>query len=262
MKAGMVHGLSWIGLAAPTTPWLRATVYTLMLIVLAERKLTTYVYAIKTHLQVPLASRCLAVDARLWWTSLGESAIPGGSWADFHALIIARYRPLPDEEANMPYRDPDIYNDMYMRRYLNYVVEWYAYPNESMGHYCRRFRDAMLPYIPRELDGLEWRTIHIIRDGLPSEVKQFVLAPIMGISLEDMIDAIMEVEIIAYMVQVAAPEDDYLLVPVGDGGIPEPLFEGDLVLPEDPIPAVPLEEILPQEAEADADENEVDPADF
>ncbi|GMN58165.1 hypothetical protein TIFTF001_027263 [Ficus carica] len=45
-RAGLVHGFSWIGLVAPTTPWLRATVRTLMLIVLAERKLTTYVYAV------------------------------------------------------------------------------------------------------------------------------------------------------------------------------------------------------------------------
>ncbi|GMN60100.1 hypothetical protein TIFTF001_029193 [Ficus carica] len=226
--------------------------YVKLKVVLAERKLTTYVYAvgwlydmesifriyhIEAHLQVPLASRCLAVDARLWWMSLGEPVIPKRSWADFRALIIARYGPLPDEEANMPYRDPDIYNDMYMRRYLNYAAEWRAYPNESMGHYCRR-------------------------DGLPLGVKQFVPAPIMGISLEDMIDAIMESEIIAYMVQVAAQEDDYLLVPVDDAGIPEPLFEGGLVLPKDPIPAVPLQEIPPQEAEANTDNNEVDPADF
>ncbi|GMN58473.1 hypothetical protein TIFTF001_027572 [Ficus carica] len=26
MRAGLVHGLSWIGLAAPTTPWLCTTV--------------------------------------------------------------------------------------------------------------------------------------------------------------------------------------------------------------------------------------------
>ncbi|GMN65088.1 hypothetical protein TIFTF001_034152 [Ficus carica] len=57
---------------------------------------------------------------------------------------------------------------MYMRRYLNYAAEWQAYSNESMGHYCRRFRDAMLPYIRQELDDLEWQAMHIIRDGLPS----------------------------------------------------------------------------------------------
>ncbi|GMN54150.1 hypothetical protein TIFTF001_023285 [Ficus carica] len=25
-RSGLVHGLNWIGLAAPTTPWLRVTV--------------------------------------------------------------------------------------------------------------------------------------------------------------------------------------------------------------------------------------------
>ncbi|GMN62575.1 hypothetical protein TIFTF001_031650 [Ficus carica] len=194
-------------------------------VVLAEYKLTTYVYAVETYLQVPLASQSLAVDARLWWMSLGEPAIPGISWADFCVLIIARYGPLPDEEANMPYRDPDIYNDMYMRQYLNYAAEWQAYPNESMGHYCRRFRDAMLPYIPQELDDLEWRAMHIIRDEFLRKLSK----------------------IIAYMVQVATPEDDYLLVPIDDAGIPEPLFEGGLVLPEDPIPAILLQKIPPQE---------------
>ncbi|GMN60408.1 hypothetical protein TIFTF001_029512 [Ficus carica] len=181
---------------------------------------------------------------------------------DFRALIIARYGTLPDEEANMPYHDPNIYNDMYMRQYLNYVAEWYTYPNESMGHYCRRFQDTMLPYIPRELDDPEWRALHIIRDGLPPEVKQFVPTPIMGITLEDMMDAIIEVEIIACMVQVVAQEDDYILVPYDDAGIPEPLFEGGPFLPEDPILAIPLQEIPPEEAKADADGNEEDPADL
>ncbi|GMN58769.1 hypothetical protein TIFTF001_027860 [Ficus carica] len=149
-----------------------------------------------------------------------------------------------------------------MRRYLNYVEEWQAYPNESMGHYCRRFQDAMLPYIPRDLDDPEWRAMHIIKDRLPPEVRQFIPVSILVISLEHMIDAIMEEEIIAYKVQVAEPEDDYLLVLVDDAGIPEPLFEGGPVLPEDPIPVVPLQEIPPQEAEANADNYKVDLADF
>ena len=34
---------------------------------------------IEAHLQVPLASRCLARDARLWWMTLGERAMPGES---------------------------------------------------------------------------------------------------------------------------------------------------------------------------------------
>ncbi|GMN62556.1 hypothetical protein TIFTF001_031623 [Ficus carica] len=220
-------------------------------VVLAERKLMNYVYAVDLFIWIrdedrdiaytfygmqPLlfdgTQRCLTGDARLWWLTQGELAIQGGSWAAFRTLIIARYGPLPDEEANMSYHDPYIYNDMYMRRWLNYVVEWQAYPNESTDHYCRR-------------------------DGLPPEVNQFIRVPILVISLEHMIDAIMEEEIIAYKVQVAEPEDDYLLVLVNDAGIPEPLFEGGPVLPEDPIPAVPL-----QEAEANADNNKVDLADF
>ena len=78
---------------------------------------------IEAHLQVLLASRCLARNAQLWWMTLGEPAIPEGSWVDFRALIITRYGPLSDEEANMPYRDPEIYNDMYLRRYLSYVAD-------------------------------------------------------------------------------------------------------------------------------------------
>ncbi|GMN58259.1 hypothetical protein TIFTF001_027379 [Ficus carica] len=37
MRAVLVHGLSWIGLAAPTTPWLRATVSSLLAILDARR---------------------------------------------------------------------------------------------------------------------------------------------------------------------------------------------------------------------------------
>ncbi|GMN70176.1 hypothetical protein TIFTF001_039221 [Ficus carica] len=53
----------------------------------------------------------------------------GGSWAEFHALLTVRYGPLPNEDANVPGRDPDIYNDMYLERYLSYVADWRAYPN-------------------------------------------------------------------------------------------------------------------------------------
>ncbi|GMN21934.1 hypothetical protein TIFTF001_040144 [Ficus carica] len=93
-----------------------------------------------------------------------------------------------------------------------------------MAHFCQRFQYAMLPYIPRDIDRLELQALHILREGLPPEVKQFVPAPIMEITLDDMIDAIMEAEIIAYMLQVAALEDDYPLMPVDNAGIGEPVF--------------------------------------
>ncbi|GMN32739.1 hypothetical protein TIFTF001_046632 [Ficus carica] len=118
----------------------------------------------------------------------------------------------------------------------------------------------MLPYIPQELVDPEWRAMQILRDGLPPEVKYFVLAPVVGVSLEDMIDAIMEAEILAYKVQIADPEDVYHVDPVDDAGIPEPLFEGVPAVPEDPIPAIPLQEIPPHEAEAGPDDD-MDPDD-
>ncbi|GMN67639.1 hypothetical protein TIFTF001_036700 [Ficus carica] len=154
---------------------------------------------IEAHLQVMLASRCLAGDAHIWWLTLGDPEIPGASWANFCALIISRYGPLPGEEANMPYRDPGIYNNMYMRRYSNYVVAWHAYPNESMGHCCQRFQDAMLPYIPRDIDRPKLQALHILRRGLPPEVGQYTPPPIIEMTLDNMIDTIMEAEIRAHM---------------------------------------------------------------
>ncbi|GMN34750.1 hypothetical protein TIFTF001_044940 [Ficus carica] len=118
----------------------------------------------------------------------------------------------------------------------------------------------MLPYIPQELVDLEWRAMQILRNGLPPEVKYFVPAPVVGVSLEDMIDAIMEVDILAYMVQIADPEDVYHVDPVDDAGIPEPLFEGVSAVLENPILAIPLQEIPPQEAEAGPDDD-MDPDD-
>ncbi|GMN64291.1 hypothetical protein TIFTF001_033359 [Ficus carica] len=109
------------------------------------------IWHIEARLQVSLASRCLVADARLWWMTLGERAMPSRSWADFRALMIVRYGPLLVEDAYMPYRDPEIYRNMYLGRYFIYVADWHAYPHESMGHYYRRFQEAMLPYVPQDL---------------------------------------------------------------------------------------------------------------
>ena len=103
----------------------------------------------------------------------------------------------------------------------------------------------MFPYIPRDIGSSELQALHILREGLPPEVRQFVPALMMGVTLESMIDAIMEAEIIAHMLQAATPEDDYLLVPIDNVGVREPLFQGGPILSEDPIPAVPLQEIPP-----------------
>ncbi|GMN64642.1 hypothetical protein TIFTF001_033710 [Ficus carica] len=74
------------------------------------------------------------------------------------------------------------------------------------------------------------QALQFLREGLSPKVWQFIPAPRTGITLEAMIDAIMKAEI------------------------------GGPVLPEDPIPAVSLLEILPQEEESGADDDNMDPA--
>ncbi|GMN60342.1 hypothetical protein TIFTF001_029435 [Ficus carica] len=119
----------------------------------------------------------------------------------------------------------------------------------------------MLPYIP-DLGSPELRALQLLTDGLPPEVRTFVQAPMVGMTLENMINDIMEAELIAHMLQANALVDDYRQEPVDDAGIPEPPFHGGPFLPEDPITAIPLQEIPPLEEEADAEGNEEDPIDF
>ncbi|GMN65145.1 hypothetical protein TIFTF001_034209 [Ficus carica] len=111
-----------------------------------------------------------------------------------------------------------------------------------------------------DLGDPEMHALHLLRGGLPPNVRLFILEPMAGMTLEDMMSDIMEAEIIAHMMQVAAMEDDYV-VPVDDAGIAEPLFHGGPVMPEDPILAMPLQAIPPQEAVADAVDDEMDPVD-
>ncbi|GMN19041.1 hypothetical protein TIFTF001_039709 [Ficus carica] len=192
---------------------------------------------IETHLQVLLVTRCLAVEARVWWMTIGEPAMPGGTWVDFRALITVRYGLPPDEDANMPYRDPEIYNDMYLERFLSYVADWGAYPNESLGHFCRRFQEAMLPHILPAFGSPLLQALFFLREGLPPNVRPFVPEPIVGMTFEGMIEAIMEAEITVQEIQAAAPEEDQV-VPVYDAGIAEAGAEDNVMDPVD-IPANP-----------------------
>ena len=162
----------------------------------------------------------------------------GESWTEFCALIIAHYGPLPDEGADVPYRDPEIYSDMYLGRYLGYATDWHAYPNESLRHYGREFQDAMLPYIPQDLSDPELQALYLLREELLSKIRIFVPAPMAGMTVESMINDIIKAEIIAYMIPVDALVDDIIKVPISDDGIPEPLFEGGPFLAKDPIPSV------------------------
>lgn len=207
---------------------------------------------IENHLQVPLAARCLARDARSWWRSIGEPALLGGSWEEFRVLIIGRYGPIPDADAAMPYRDETIYDNMNFERYLNFIVDWHAYQNESMSHYCRRFQEAMLPHIPR-IGNPEFRALQIIREGVPPGIRAHVPLPVVGMTLEEMIDRIMEAEVTHHLQQVEALQQPNEVVPANGG----PVWHE-----EEPINAVPLQVIPPPEdgvgMEAQ-DEEQLDP---
>ncbi|GMN25480.1 hypothetical protein TIFTF001_040714 [Ficus carica] len=331
VRSGLVHGLSWTGLAAPTTPWQRATVrnptvlhdtrlwcmarQTVKLwdgnhyvgryrvgirakgpafrfhsmiacatvITMDEDRGAAYAFFmmspltfdgtrrtvtlaawlhdieaifrichIQPHLQVSLASRCLAVNARLWWRTQGENEVQGGLWEDFRNAIIARFGPIREEDAGMHYRDPDIYRDMNTARYLNYVYDWHAYPGESMGHYCRRFQEAMLPHIP-DWGNPEMRELQLLREGLPPKIREHVQPPASEMMLDHMINDILDAELAARVIQADAMINDQGQKPVENVGIEEPHFQWGPELQEDPIPAVPLQEIPPQEEEIDAE---------
>ena len=108
---------------------------------------------IEAHLRVTLASRLLIGNALLWWITTGERNLPSRTWADFREMMITHFAQVADQGENAPYRDQEIYRDMIRTRYFTLAALWRAYPQESMGHYCRRFLDAMLPHIPQDLEG-------------------------------------------------------------------------------------------------------------
>ena len=70
--------------------------------------------AIEAYLQVSLACRCLVADARLWWMTLGERAMPDRTWGHFRTPLIARFGPIPEEGADGQYRDLEIYRAMHL----------------------------------------------------------------------------------------------------------------------------------------------------
>ncbi|GMN29157.1 hypothetical protein TIFTF001_050580 [Ficus carica] len=153
------------------------------------------------RLQVSLASRCLVANARLWWRTHGERALPDHTWAHFRALVIARYGPIPEEGAGEPYRDPEIYRDMQHRRYQSSVANWRAYPQESVGHYCRRFQEAMLSHIPQNIPNPEMQALVILHNGLPPQLRQYVAEPMLGMTVGDMITDIIEAEMVSHAMQ-------------------------------------------------------------
>ncbi|GMN65851.1 hypothetical protein TIFTF001_034913 [Ficus carica] len=92
--------------------------------------------------------------------------------------------------------------------------------------------------------------------GLPPEIMQFTLLTAPEMTLDKMIEAIMDAEILANWVrdvlEVPAPifKDDYLFVSMDDAGMGESVFHGGPFMLEEPIPAVPIQKIPPQEEDA------------
>ncbi|GMN26737.1 hypothetical protein TIFTF001_047828 [Ficus carica] len=209
------------------------------------------------HLQVALASRCLAVDARLWWRTQGENEVQGGLWEDFRNAIMARFGPIREEDACMHYRDPDIYRDMNTARYLNYVYDWHAYPGESMGHYCRRFQEAMLPHIP-DWGNPEMRALQLLREGLPFKIRELVQPPALEMTLDHMINEILDAELTAHVIQADAMLNDQ--TPQEEGIDAEAMdleeFSENLELQEDP-PEIVLDEEDEEQVNVEDDPEEI-----
>ncbi|GMN23465.1 hypothetical protein TIFTF001_040459 [Ficus carica] len=246
IRSGLVHGLSWTGLAAPTTPWQRATVSKLIAILdtrqwsMARQTVKLWVgnyYVGRYRVGIRDKGSAFRFHSMLACATVirtqGENEVQGGLWEDFRNAIIARFGPIREEDAGMHYRDPDIYRDMNTTRYLNYVYDWHAYPSESMGHYCRRFQDAMLPHIP-DWGNPEMRALQLLREGLPPKIREHADAMI----------------------------NDQVQEPVDNADIEEPQFQWGPELQEDPILAefpenLELQEDPPEIVMDEEDEEQV-----
>ncbi|GMN21845.1 hypothetical protein TIFTF001_045563 [Ficus carica] len=130
--------------------------------------------------------------------TLEEQTLPERTWAHFRAIVIARFGPILEEGAGEPYHDPEIYRDMQHRRYQNFVTDWHAYPQESMGHYCQRFQEAMLPHIPQDIPSPGMQALVILRNGLPLQIRQYVAVLMLGMTVGDMIADILEAEMVGH----------------------------------------------------------------
>ncbi|GMN21828.1 hypothetical protein TIFTF001_051157 [Ficus carica] len=201
---------------------------------------------------VSLGSRCLIGDARLWWILVGEPQLPSRTWVHFRTLVTAWFGPILDYGPGAPQRDPDIYRDMYDTRYHSYTLEWHAYPLETMAHYCLRFHEAMLPYVPQNIDHPVMEALTILRNGLPGRIRQYVPFPTPRMTVGHMIEDILGAEVHADTEQAEATEGDHQ-APVDDAGIGKPLYEVGPAPPEEPIPTVPEQEVPAHEAEEQED---------
>ncbi|GMN27936.1 hypothetical protein TIFTF001_046188 [Ficus carica] len=226
---------------------------------LYDMEMIFYTCHIEDRLQVSLNSRCLIADARLWWMTYGEQQMPSRTWAHFRAVVLAQYGPIPmggpDDDGQ--YRDPEIYRDMHYRRYQSFVADWYAYPQESTGHYCCRFQKIILPYIPQDMPHPQLQALVILRNGVPPRIRRFVMEPTIERTVGDMMDDILQVEVIAHMAQADAFMNEQQEIPAqeAEDQIDAEGPADDLFASLDPLEDPPVI-IIPSNDEDDEDEDD------
>ncbi|GMN19654.1 hypothetical protein TIFTF001_042902 [Ficus carica] len=179
---------------------------------------------IPDYLEIMLAAKCLYGDARLWWIDIGERQVPSRTWAEFRAVMLERYGPLPPRDEGAPARDPDIYRDMRHTRYQMLSQAWHAYPGETMIHYWWRFEEMMHPHVPQDLPEPQLEAVTLLVNGTPPHIRQHVPQPTLHSTVAGTLDDILAAEIIAQNAGNDAPANPEQ-PPVDDADEPEPLYE-------------------------------------
>ncbi|GMN26410.1 hypothetical protein TIFTF001_050415 [Ficus carica] len=105
----------------------------------------------------------------------------------------------------------------------------------------------MLPYIPQDMPHPQLQALVILQNGVPPRIRRFVMEPTIERTVRDMMDDILQAEVTAHMAQADAFMNEHQ-VPVDDVGIGGPQHEVGPMFSEDPIPVMPVQEILAQEA--------------
>ena len=85
--------------------------------------------------------------------------------------------------------------------------------------------------------------------------------PMLGMTVGNMINDILGAEAVVHAMQANDLAGDHQ-APVDDAEMGGPIYEAGPVIPEDLVPVVPLQEVPPQEAEADMGADDFDPDDF
>ncbi|GMN47787.1 hypothetical protein TIFTF001_016965 [Ficus carica] len=175
-RAGLIHGLSWIGLAAPITPWLCTTE------VLVERKLMTYVLAVDIDMNlVPnlvqieedreASLAFWGIEPRIFDGTHGAAAL--AEWLHDMEILFK----LCHIEAHLESSD--------------YSKIW---TTACLACLSKRVYGPLLPAVQRRHDRPMIQAIQILINRLPPEVMQFTPPTTFEMTLDEMIEAIMGAE--------------------------------------------------------------------